>query len=125
MVGMDGYMMLRYTLVCFKMSCFTTALGLVILLPVYSNAGGDQADWTKYTVGNIPNNPEATELWTPAIFAYIYSIYFCHLMYNEYKNFVEKRVQYLVQGDSDTPVQTYYTILVEKVPISLRSAPGR
>lgn len=114
-VGLDGYMLIRYINVCFRMSVFTTICGILVLIPVYSNASGDKVSWNKYTLANIPNNPSANELWIPPIFAYIYSIYFCHLMHKEYKNFVLKRIDYLIQGDLDTPDQTYYTIMVEKV----------
>ena len=124
MVGLDGYMLMRYINVCFRMSVFFTIWGLMALVPVYGHAPGRHVGWNKYTLANIPNNPKADQLWVPAIFAYVFSIYFCHLMYTEYKNFVKKRVQYLIQGDPDTPPQTYYTVMVEKVPISLRSAPA-
>ena len=41
----------------------------------------------------------------------------------EYSNFTLKQtVRRTVQGDSDTPAQTNYTILIEKIPPSLRSA---
>lgn len=106
------------------MSVFFTFWGVLVLLPVYSNAGGQQTQWNKYTLANVPFNPSAKQLWVPAIFAYIFSIYFCHLMYSEYSNFVEKRIEYLGKGDLDTPPQTYYTVRVEKVPSSLRSAPA-
>ena len=106
------------------MSFFFTFWGLVVLAPVYGNAQQSNFSWNKYTLANIPNNPSAHQLWVPAIFAYIFSTYFCHLMYNEYRNFVTKRIQYLIEGDGDTPPQTYYTLMIEKVPLSLRSAPA-
>jgi Late exocytosis, associated with Golgi transport len=124
MVGLDGYMLVRYVNVCFRMSVFYTMWGLLVLAPVYSLAPGNHVSWNKYTLANIPNNPAANQLWVPAVFAYIFSMYFCHLMYAEYKNFVLKRIQYLIQGDPDTPSQTYYTLMVEKVPTTLRSAPA-
>lgn len=37
-------------------------------------------------------------------------------MQKEYINFMNKRVLYLSQGDADTPVQTYYSVLVENIP---------
>ena len=117
-------MLVRYINVCFKMSLFLTFWGLVVLAPVYGNAQDSNFSWNKYTLANIPNNPSAHQLWVPAIFAYIFSTYFCHLMYGEYRNFVTKRIQYLVRGDGDTPTQTYYTLMIEKVPITLRSAPA-
>lgn len=41
----------------------------------------------------------------------------------EYKNFIEKRLQYLMLGDPDTPSQTNYTVMVERLPAKLRSVP--
>lgn len=45
-------------------------------------------------------------------------------MYYEYKNFIRKRLQYLIQGDSDTPTQTYYTVMVERIPSVINSVPS-
>jgi len=42
-------------------------------------------------------------------------------MYNEYRFFLTKRIQYLLKGDSDTHPQTYYTVMIEKVPVPLRN----
>ncbi len=42
-------------------------------------------------------------------------------MYNEYRVFLTKRIQYLLKGDSDTHPQTYYTVMIEKVPVPLRN----
>ena len=117
-------MLIRYINICFKISLFLTIWGMVVLVPIYSNAQNKHFSWNKYTLANIPNDPSAHQLWVPAISAYIFATYFCHLMYGEYQNFVKKRIQYLIQGDPDTPPQTYYTIMVEKVPINLRSAPA-
>jgi Late exocytosis, associated with Golgi transport len=39
MVGMDGYMLLRYILLCFRFSIFVSFFGLVVLAPVYKQAG--------------------------------------------------------------------------------------
>jgi hypothetical protein len=123
MVGLDGYMLIRYINVLFRMSVFFSFWGVFVLVPIYSSNGNKhEYSWNRYTLANI--DPAANELWIPAIFAYIFSMYFCHLMYTEYKNFVKKRVDYLIKGDPDTPPQTYYTLLVEKVPITLRSAPA-
>ena len=36
---------------------------------------------------------------------YIYIGYFCYLLQGEYKNFVDKRLLYLIEGDPDTPAQ--------------------
>lgn len=127
MIGLDGYMLIRYINICFKTTVFFTIWGLFLLLPVYVRANSEYhtyLDWNKFTIANIRDDDSATGLWIPAVMAYIYSIYFCHLMHTEYKNFVQKRIEYLNKGDPDTPPQTYYTCMVERISPELRSAPS-
>ena len=81
-------------------------------------------EWKKYTLANVPDGIEGTQLWVPAVFSYFYTFYMCYLIQHEYEKFVEKRVHYLIQGDPDTPPQTYYTVMVEHIPPALRSAPA-
>lgn len=160
MVGLDGYMLIRYSSthhicthiihicihvhaciysfilcilsmhryinICFRMSLFVTIWGILVLAPVYSIAGSPSSpiiEWNRYTIANISNTTERIqiELWVPSLFVYIFSSYFCYLMYNEYKHFALHRIEYLIFGDDDTPEQTYYTVLVEKLPGKLRT----
>lgn len=125
MVGLDGYMCIRFIVVCFRTACFCSFWGFLILVPTYGTA--QYADvgmtgWDRYTIANIPNEP-AGRLYASVLMVYMFSGFFCQLMYIEYKNFVGKRVLYLVNGDQDTPQQTYYTVMVERVPAALRSGP--
>ena len=122
MIGLDAYMLMRYLNVCFRSSVFLSFFGVVVLVPVYATAGGTSIAWNKYTMANIKNSANATELWVPAIFAYVFAAYYCYLMHAEYKNFMEKRLKYLVEGDPNTPTQTYYTIMAEHIPSDLRTA---
>ena len=121
MVGLDGYMLMRYINICLRICAFLTFWGLMVLVPVYGNSDGKRCGWSRFTLANIPNDYTATQLWAPTILAYIFAAYFCQMMHAEYKNFLEKRVQYLVRGDPATPQQAYYTIMVERIPASLRS----
>jgi hypothetical protein len=124
MVGLDAYMCLRFITVCFRTACFTSFFGLLVLVPIYHNTYGTPLHgWDRCTIRNIPEDPTASRLWAPVFMCYIFAGFFCQLMYIEYKNFVGKRVEYLVKGDFDTPDQTYYTVMVEKVPSALRSGP--
>ena len=85
---------------------FFTVLGIGILLPVYIHGGGGSSYWNTFTLANLPNDTlAANKLWVPVIFAYIFSGYFCYLLFEEYRNFVDKRLQYLIEGDPDTPAQ--------------------
>jgi hypothetical protein len=124
MVGLDAYMMVRYLSVCFRSSLFLSFFGIVVLVPVYATAGGDAIAWNKYTLANVPDlgdDTQAQQLWVPAIFAYVFSAYYCFLLHSEYKNFMEKRLRYLMEGDPNTPPQTYYTVMLEHLPSQLRS----
>jgi len=128
MVGLDGYMLLRFLAICLKLSCFIMFWGLVLLVPLYGNANGGFGAWNKYTLANVVDGDVdgymGQKLWVPAIFSYIFMAYACHLFYMEYKHFVLKRLEYLIQGDPDTAPQTHYTIMLENVPIALQSAPA-
>ena len=121
MVGLDGFMLLRFISVCFKTACFLTILGCTILLPVYATAGGSAEAWDTYTVSNVPDK-EAGQYWVVVIYAYIVAAFFCHLMYHEYENFFKRRLDFLVTGDDETPRQTAYTIMVENVPPEIQSS---
>lgn len=117
-------MLLRFIALCIRMGILSTLGGLIFLVPIYSTSPGTFVGWNKFTLANIPNGPSASELWSPVIFCYVFSGFFCQLLYNEYVHFIQKRVEYLVAGDMDTPIQTYYTSMVEKLPKDIKSAPA-
>lgn len=99
--------------------------GFLILAPVYGSADGGRKGWQQFTLANISSEPgSGSQLWVPALFSYIFSAFICYLFFNEYKNFVEKRLEYLVQGDPDTHQQTHYSLHVENIPSHLRSSPA-
>lgn len=121
MVGLDGYMLIRYIHVCWRICAFITFFGLIVLVPIYATAG-QNLYWATYTIANIPEDTERENLyWAPCLFAYVFSYYFCKLFKEEYEHFLEKKVRYLVTGDVDTHPQTYLTVMVEKIPATLRS----
>lgn len=123
MVGLDGYMLLRYLMACFRIACFLAFWGVLVMAPVYSSNSSREEGWNHYTIANIPDDPHNNTLWMPVIFSYFFVVFFCQVMYFEYKNFIKKRVKYLVDGDRDTHPQTYYTVMIEKLPSALRSKP--
>ena len=122
MVGLDGYMLLRYQSICYKLvnrfifpflchaftsddvtsyirlALFMCFWGLLILIPLYSTAAGSQ-EWDQYTLSNVAvaQGDSRYRLWFAAIFGYIFSAYFCQLLHAEYNNFSVRRLQYLVQ----------------------------
>ena len=95
-----------YIIINHRAGCFFTFWGISTLLPVYYYGGGGSSYWNTFTLANIPNDTLNSEkLWVPVVFAYIFSAYFCYLLYEEYRNFVEKRLLYFIEGDPDTPAQ--------------------
>ena len=130
MVGLDAYMLLRYHVVCYKLALFLSFWGLLLLVPLYSTVAADSA-WDRYTLSNVLAGQDSYKfrLWAAAIFGYVFSAYFCQLLFAEYSNFSIRRLQYLVQvdpdspqTDPDTPPQKYFTVMVENIPAHLRSA---
>ena len=98
MVGLDGYVLLRFHVVCFKFACFLTFWGFLVLIPVYTTASNQDESWTRYSISNVLMRDRMIgRLWFAVIFAYIYSAYFCLLMHTEYDNFATRRLQYMVQ----------------------------
>eukprot|EP01041_Mallomonas_annulata_P012770 gene12770-26928_t len=104
-----------------RATVFFTAWGLIILVPVYATASADYVDWKKYTLANVfDKNKE--RLWVTVFFGYLFTSYFCYLFYIEYRNFsLKNSLKRTLQGDSDTPSQTNYTVVVENIPPALRS----
>jgi hypothetical protein len=124
MVGLDGYMLMRYLIVCFRVACFYSFWGVVLMAPIYSYGEGALAGWNRFTIANVTGNSESSTLWMPVVFCYLFAMFLCQLMYYEYKHFIAMRVDYLEKGDPDTQVQTYYTVMIEKLPSTLRSTPA-
>lgn len=122
MIGLDGYVLVRYLKLCVRMTSFMLFWGLIVLVPVYADGTCDKQFWNRYTISNLKN--ESNFLWASIFFAYLYAAYFCYELDAEFINFVDKRTEYLINGDSDTPIQTYYTVMVNNLPTELQSAPA-
>jgi hypothetical protein len=131
MAGLDAYMMIRFLKVCIRISLVYTTCGLIILAPVYYTGIGENDDtWTKYTIANVGNlsgtveqSPStAARFWVPVILSYLFAATFCNFFGSEYRHFLERRVEYFeTGGDPSTPLQTYYTVMLDYIPEGLRS----
>lgn len=131
-VGLDAYMLLRFHVLCLKLCAFLTLCGLLILLPSYGSVESSMGNWDRYTLLNVVlayDRDERERVWLAAIFGYIFAAYFCHLLYLEYQMFSNHRLNCLlanhdghVNETTDNLPQKYYTIMLEKIPVELRSA---
>ena len=103
MVGLDGYIYLRFHAICLKFCVFASLTGILILLPTYSTLDTASINWDKYTLMNVLACTDESDaspkyrLWLTAVFGYIYTVYFCQLLYAEYNNFSLQRLHYLAQ----------------------------
>lgn len=101
MVGLDAYMLLRYHVVCLRLCIFLSICGLVVLVPTYGTATSGHSQWDKFTLVNVLASNDRSErdrVWLAVIFGYIFSAYFCQLLYNEYNNFSNERLRCLVSS---------------------------
>jgi len=123
MAGLDAYMMMRFIKVCIRVTALYTMCGLAILAPVYyTGLAGHDKEWERYTIANVKPDPAAARLWAPVAAAYVFAAFFCSSFSAEYRHFLERRVEYFDEGgDPDTPLQTYYTVMIDQIPEALRN----
>jgi RsiW-degrading membrane proteinase PrsW (M82 family) len=88
------------TLFLFCRLCMMLSVcGLVVLLPAYGTVQSEYRLWDKYTLPNVLASSSASDrnrVWLAVLFGYIFSAYFCQLLYNEYHNFSNERLRCLV-----------------------------
>ena len=118
--GLDSYMFLRYVRLCFRIT-FTSALwGMIILWPVYATGDGGAAGWYFLSMANIAQG--SPRLWAPAIFVWLQTLYVAFLMSEEYRHYLECRVDFLARGEGNVLCQQHmYSLMVERIPHELRS----
>ena len=117
--GLDSYMFLRYIRLCFRIT-FTSALwGIIILWPVYATGGGGAGGWYFLSMANLTQGSQ--KLWIPTTFVWLQTLYVIFLMSDEYKHYLECRVDFLARGEGMvTNVQHMYSLIVERIPHELR-----
>ena len=118
--GLDSYMFLRYVRLCFRIT-FTSAIwACLILWPVYATADGGAKGWYFLSMANVSQGSQ--RLWVPTIFQWLQTLYVIFLMSEEYKHYLECRVDFLARGDGMvTSQQHMYSLIVERIPHELRS----
>lgn len=119
MIGLDGYMLLRFLILCFRLASFFSFFGVLVLVPIYHSGTAGLNGWNAFTVANIEDSSTAYALWAPVAFAYLFAIFYCQLLYYEYKNFIAKRLEYLIEGDSpSTPLLPLLLPTLPSLPLT-------
>lgn len=120
-IGLDAYVTLRFTYMCWKMSvcCF---LGCMILISVYAT-NENQIDFVEgiNTLSMANLEPGSSKMWASLVFSYMFTFIFLGFIYKEYEHFVDKRQSFLAGNDPAIPEQMKYSIQLENVPRMYRS----
>ncbi|KAL7533875.1 hypothetical protein ACHAXR_005499 [Thalassiosira sp. AJA248-18] len=118
--GLDSYMFLRYIRLCFRIT-FTSALwGMIILWPVYATGDGGANGWYFLSMANLTQGSQ--RMWVPAVFVWLQTMYVIFSMSEEYKHYLECRIDFLARGEGMvTSQQHMYSLIVERIPHELRS----
>ena len=141
--GLDAYMFLRYIRLCGRITSVSAFWGTLVLGSVYYTGGGGETGWYKLSMKNIPTignsdddddgsqvhddqseieeRGDSRRLWVPVAFCYLMTFYTIYLLTEEYKHYVELRMDYLTRGDVDVGAQKRFSVMVENIPSSLRS----
>lgn len=118
--GLDGYFFLRYIRMNLRICTVTCIWAFLILIPSYIGGyNNDQTGWYHLSVANLRDN--SWRLWIPAFFAYFFSGFVLFVMKQEYRHFLELRMDFLARGTSFINPQHHYSLMVENIPHELRS----
>jgi hypothetical protein len=119
--GLDGYFFLRYIRMNVRICSITAFWAFLILVPVY--ATGDyqtnQEGWYHISVANVAKG--SWRIWVPCVFAYLLTGFIFFVMKQEYRHFLELRMDFLARGTSHVHPQHHYSLRIENIPYELRS----
>ena len=118
--GLDGYFFLRYIRMNLRITSVTCFWAFLILVPTYATGYNKGQDgWYHMSVANVRDN--SWRLWIPAFFAYFFTGFIFFVMKQEYRHFLELRMEFLARGTSYINPQHHYSLMVENIPQELRS----
>ncbi len=117
-VGLDAYFYLRYIRICFKITSVSAIWGAVILFPVYAAGDNGATGWYYVSMANVSQGSPI--IWVSMLYIYFFTFFVLFVMKQEYKHFVELRLDFLGKGDGLTEPQHQYSVMVENIPRELR-----
>jgi Late exocytosis, associated with Golgi transport/Cytosolic domain of 10TM putative phosphate transporter len=118
--GLDGYFFLRYIRMNLRVCAVTALWAFVILVPVYATGDSTgEVGWYHLSVANVVSG--SWRMWIPAVFSYLFTGFVFFVMKQEYRHFLELRMDFLARGTSYISPQHHYSLMVENIPQELRS----
>jgi len=118
--GVDAYMYLRYLRLCLNLTLTSGFWAMVILFPVFATGGGGQDGLYHLSIANVEDG-SSWRFWFPVVFMWLFTMYVFHVMNEEFKHFMEVRMEFLVRGDKDIHPQHQNSLMIENIPKELRS----
>eukprot|EP00986_Skeletonema_menzelii_P004681 scaffold1625_cov144-Skeletonema_menzelii.AAC.10 len=87
---------------------------------VYSSGEGGAKGWYFLSMANLQQGSHL--IWIPTIFLWLQTLYVLFLMNEEYKHYLECRVDFLARGEGvENSQQHMYSLMIERIPHELRS----
>eukprot|EP00550_Attheya_septentrionalis_P009222 CAMPEP_0198291930 /NCGR_PEP_ID=MMETSP1449-20131203/9268_1 /TAXON_ID=420275 /ORGANISM="Attheya septentrionalis, Strain CCMP2084" /LENGTH=1076 /DNA_ID=CAMNT_0043990617 /DNA_START=67 /DNA_END=3297 /DNA_ORIENTATION=- len=118
--GLDAYMFLRYIRMCLRVTSVSAFWGLLILSPIYATGENGAEGWYYFSMANV--SQYSWRLWVPVFFLYLFSFFVFFVMKQEYRHFLELRMEFLGKGEANVHPQHQYSLKVERIPYELRSS---
>lgn len=119
--GLDSYFFLRFIRMCFRITFVSGLWGMLTLFPVFGTGNQGATGWYFFSMANIGN--ASWRLWFPTCFMILLTIYVLFVMNEEYRHYLDLRMQYLAEGDigGEMNTQAQHSLIVEEIPRELRS----
>lgn len=118
--GLDGYFFLRFIRMNLRICAVTAFWAFLILIPLYSTGTQNgQVGWYHLSAANVEAGN--WRMWIPSCFAYLFTGFIFFVIKQEYRHFLDLRMEFLARGNSHVIKQHHYSLLVENIPRELRS----
>jgi len=119
--GLDSYFFLRFIRMCFRITFVSGLWGMIVLWPVFATGNQGATGWYFFSMANIGN--ASWRLWFPTCFMILLTIYVLFVMNEEFRHYLDLRMQYLAEGDAagELNPQAQHSLIVEELPRELRS----
>ncbi len=98
LVGLDAYLLFRFTRLCCLLNVEFVILGMLILTPIYYGGSEGLKDLNKITVSNLGDSSKL--LVVPIILAWVYCFHFFWLVGSEMKVLAGLKRDFLARGNN-------------------------
>jgi len=119
--GLDGYFFLRYIRMCVRITAVSIFWALLILVTCYGTGDSQEGAQGWYHISIVNISTDSWRMWVPPIFAIFFSGFTFFVLKQEYKHFLNQRMDFLAKGDTNVHPQHHYSLMVESIPHELRS----